>query len=218
MFTKEAQNVAESFPNFLKLLLAVQNPMAANVSKNAIPENWEPVTKAIWFVVPFHFLTFLGQGGSGPSDITYLVFVGICALLGLMWLGTFLGVIPARRNELTYEERSKVWVSTLVVTWFFCVFGATSVAFMIWAVGGFSEGWPNLPEHILVKVLNGTGPAKLFLAIAAATFGTVCLVGFKGLKAVFARENSGAFSVWFVGTAWLVCAVLMFASAELLSL
>ncbi len=217
MFTKEAQNVAESFPSFVKLLIATRNPMLADPQANTAPERWETVTKAIWFVVPFHFLTFLGQGGDGALDVSTLVLVGIGSLLALMWIGTLIGVVPVRMN-MEYEVRAKHWVTALVSTWFFSVLAASFVALVIWLTASEASGWPNLPNWILEQLLGGTGPDRLVLSLLAATAGVIGLISVSSLKSNSQAQFFSVPTIVFIVVNWLVCAALMYISSMLLAL
>lgn len=157
MITKELENILKSFPSFLRVISDLHNPL------NPAPTIKDPlktVTEAVWFVVPFHFLSFLGLVPLQGSHTAVVLVAGFATLLGLSWIGSLLGTVAATLQGQSGSERENsvsAWVTALVVTWFFCVLIISSLNFGIWL---FEKGadlsiWPDLLRE-LQPLLYGT--------------------------------------------------------------
>ena len=155
MMTKEMENILKAFPSFLSMLSLARNPF---VESRTNADAMETVTKAIWFVLPFHFMSFLGMVPLVGGDTTLVLLIGFVSLLGLSWVGTVLGSIMGALNgwgPIRRENCVGAWVSALFVTWFFCVLIMSGLnGYFWWRVEDF-EIWPQLFNR-MDKLLYGT--------------------------------------------------------------
>ena len=148
MLTKELENILKAFPNFLSMLADTGNPLKENAASR---ETLETVTKAMWFIIPFHFMAFLGMVPLKGNDSTLVLLVGFVSLLGLSWIGTFMGSMLSRLlkwGPIRREGCIAGWVSTLFITWFFCVMIIFAANLYFYIVAQPEAAWPDLFNQI----------------------------------------------------------------------
>lgn len=71
--SKEMENILKAFPSFLSLVSETGNPF---VEDKEPKKTLETATKAVWFLLPFHFFAFLGMVPLDSNSTTILIFVG----------------------------------------------------------------------------------------------------------------------------------------------
>ncbi|UWQ93126.1 hypothetical protein QEZ52_10140 [Aliisedimentitalea scapharcae] len=154
MLTKEMENILKAFPSFMSMLSMARNPFVENRSNE---DTMETVTKAIWFVLPFHFMSFLGMVPLAGGDTTLVLLIGFISLLGLSWVGTILGSLMGAVNgwgPIRRENCVASWVSALFVTWFFCVLIMSGLnGYFWWKYEDFAI-WPELFNRMDKLLLN----------------------------------------------------------------
>ncbi len=156
--SKELENILKAFPSFLSLVSETGNPFVEDKDKK---KTLETATKAVWFLLPFHFFAFLGMVPLESNSTTILIFVGFASLLGLSWIGTIIGVVVASTcgwGPVRRENCVATWVASLFITWFYCVALISLINLLIWALRLKFEAWPNIfnevPYYINRTFLN----------------------------------------------------------------
>ncbi|MEM9125063.1 MAG: hypothetical protein AAGB28_04745 [Pseudomonadota bacterium] len=146
--SKEMENILKAFPSFLSLVSETGNPF---VEDKEPKKTLETATKAVWFLLPFHFFAFLGMVPLDSNSTTILIFVGFASLLGLSWMGTIIGVIVSKLcgwGPVRRENCVATWVASLFITWFYCVAFISLVNLAIWALRLKFEAWPNIFNEV----------------------------------------------------------------------
>ncbi|WP_170325045.1 hypothetical protein [Ruegeria arenilitoris] len=145
---KEMENILKAFPSFLSLVSESRNPFIEDKGKR---KTLETATKAVWFLIPFHFFAFLGMVSVASNNTTILIFVGFASLLGLSWVGTIIGVVAAKLSgwgPVRRENCVATWVASLFITWFYCVAFISLFNFSSWALRLKFETWPNIFNEV----------------------------------------------------------------------
>ena len=145
--SKELENILKAFPSFLSLVSEAGNPFVEDEDKK---KTLETATKAVWFLIPFHFFAFFGMVPVKDNSTTVLIFVGFASLLGLSWVGTIIGVVVAKARGWTEVRRENcvaTWVASLFITWFYCVALISLANLSSWVLFLKFETWPNIFEE-----------------------------------------------------------------------
>ena len=203
MITKEVENILKSFPSFLQMTSQAANPV---LSTHQHVDRLEIVTKAVWFVVPFHFLSFLGLVPIQGSDPLIVLLIGFLTLLGLSWIGTVIGFVASALQGVNHENSGGIisaWVVALVTTWFFCVVIISGTNLWLWFTKLSSNTiiWPDLVAE-LRYLFAGTGFQGLEVLLLCFA---VPLLAVVPLILSYSRETRGNF--WQIGVVSIVCTV-----------
>lgn len=161
MISKDLENIIKALPSFQEMIVSSGNPLTDGVGNE---KSLDAATKAIWFLIPFHFLAFLGlvplknSVTESTGDTAIVLGLGFASLLGLSWIGTVFSGIPARVLNWSIERRywsSASWVAALYITWFYCVASMSLINLYIWYDNWYPNKfgtWPSLfykLEHVL---------------------------------------------------------------------
>lgn len=152
--------------------------MAIDAKNPLIPDEVEidrieVVTKATWFVVPFHFMAFISLVPWNQSDTAMTIVLSLITLVLLSWVGIVCGLFHSFWAGLEGDLRERSmggWAVTLTLCWFFCVVILSALNVIIWVLNGRNQ-WPDIESELSV-IIDGTiadGFATVIL-IAAIPF------------------------------------------------
>ncbi|MEP3346340.1 MAG: hypothetical protein ABJN34_14910 [Litoreibacter sp.] len=219
MITKELENILDALPSFLKIMRRLQNPLVKVTQGHKEYKPLETATKAVWLIVPFHFLAFFGMVNPQKADFTFVVILSLATLVLLMWLGT---LIAAFLNWTSNVQESGIrdaytghWVVGLFSAWFFCVIIITLVNLIIWVNQDDTAGWPNVVDDLELQIRDW--PFSLNPLFVVCIFvPTAACIALRIL--VLPKEKSGTFgqSVSFLLVCWLVCSGIISGCVTLL--
>lgn len=227
MITKEIEEIAKAFPSFVTMTTNLRNPYWIPFGLEANESALETVAKAIWFVVPFHFLTFFGLAATDSGDASqlntsagYVVLVGFAVLVVVMWSGSMLAFFG--RRKVGFDNRAGAWVSSLTFAWFVCVFILAIGNVMQWAGSGFGN-WPPITNlfyklsQLLGASLDGEQVEVLmaFCAAILALFMTLTVSGMKR-RSEFRANPKGMGRLVYGPSIFLVSFFLVLISTRLL--
>lgn len=185
MITKEIENILKAFPNFLQMTQEAANPFLRDPPP---ADRLEVFSKAIWFIVPFHFLSFLGLVPLRDASTVIVLLAGFLSLLGLSWVGTLIGVALAVITRAPVAQRTGIvsaWVVALVTTWFYCVVILAVTNFWLWlrqegAGPGVDFGaWPDLIDEVggLLTHTALRGDEILLVSLGVPAAAALLLIG-----------------------------------------
>ncbi len=181
MITKELENILKSLPAFLRMAVDARNPL---IPQDVQLDRIEVVTKATWFVVPFHFMAFISLVPWNESDTTMTVVLSLITLVLLSWVGIICGLFHSFFSGLKGDLRERSmggWAVTLTLCWFFCVVVLSIINIFIWLLNG-REYWPNI-ESELSNILDGSmldGHATMVLVFVVPLLATILTFGVFG--------------------------------------
>jgi len=197
MFAKELENIAKAMPEFVDLTQSVKNPLhkKQNFSSGADTfEVLETVTRALWFVIPFHFFAFYGLAPTEKvaDTVAQIIFVGLGCLVAQMWIGSALALLPIDKSR-PYKERAGLWVAGIICSWFFSVLFLSLAHTASWA---WSQQAGDLFDNFDGLFYGWFQIQKLgssVLTLAGAALGVLCL-SILSRKNLFARISGTVFS------------------------
>ncbi len=117
LLTNELQNLAESPPNFVKVLMAFRLPVYR--SKDLEKQSKEIFGKALWLVIPAHFyvLTLVSKGTVFGAPAKLLA--SSLVLIAVFMLGYVLAVLNKPSSSRQWSKWARKWTVLLFSNWAF---------------------------------------------------------------------------------------------------
>lgn len=214
MFSKELENILESLPEYLSMASSAVFPLCP---ENTEKSKLETITKAIWFVVPFHFVAFLGlmPKDSGAGSV---IFAALFVIVFLSWIGTILGVVTAKALGFSNAQRHNAisnWAAALMMAWLVTVSSLSLLVLALWCSSGGTE-WidiVSLLDSIFLDFPSLKGKGQIVVTTLFPLFGAAFLwFRFRGDPNASAGRRTLVALV-----AWVLCAVMLHFSIEFMS-